>query len=62
MCAYIILHNMIIDDEQDNGYDENYYTVTFIVVLPLNYEAPTSLTSILQRKTHLTSGVIFLNL
>jgi hypothetical protein len=54
MCAYIILHNMIIDDEQDNGYDENYYTVTFIVVLPLNYEAPTSLTSILQRKTHLT--------
>jgi hypothetical protein len=62
MCAYIILHNMIIDDEQDNDYDENYYTATFVVVLPLNYEAPTSLTSILQRKTHLTLEVIFLNL
>jgi hypothetical protein len=31
--------------------------------LPLvTYEAPTSLTTILQREAHLTSGLIFLNL
>jgi hypothetical protein len=53
--AYIILHNMIIDDERDNGYDDNYYTVTSIVAPPVTYEAPVSLTTILQRETHLTS-------
>jgi hypothetical protein len=25
MCACIILHNMIIDDERDGGYDDNYH-------------------------------------
>jgi hypothetical protein len=62
MRACIILHNMIIDDERDDDYDDNYYTVTFIVALPITYEAPASLTIILQRKTHLTSKLIFLNL
>jgi hypothetical protein len=58
MHAYIILHNMIIDD----GYDENYHTVTSVVTPPVTYEALASLTSILQRETHLTSGLIFSNL
>jgi hypothetical protein len=62
MHACIILHNMIIDDERDGDYDENYYTVTSVVTPPVTYEAPATLTIILQRETHLTSGLIFLNL
>jgi hypothetical protein len=62
MRACIILHNMIIDDKRDSGYDENYYTVTFAVAAPVTYEASASLTTILQRETHLTSGLMFSNL
>jgi hypothetical protein len=54
MLACIILHNKIIDDKRDDGYDDNYHTIT--------YEAPASLTTILQREAHLTSGLMFLNL
>jgi hypothetical protein len=35
MRAYIIFHNMIIDDERDGGYDDNYHTVTFIIAPPI---------------------------
>jgi hypothetical protein len=35
MCACIILHNMIIHKEIDNGYDENYHIITFIVAPPV---------------------------
>jgi hypothetical protein len=35
MYACIILHNMIIDDERDGGYDDNYHTVTFVVAPPV---------------------------
>jgi hypothetical protein len=45
--AYIILHNMTIDDERDDDYDDNYHTVTSIVAPPVTYEAPASLTTIL---------------
>jgi hypothetical protein len=45
--ACIILHNMIIDDERDNDYDNNYHAVTSIVAPPVNYEVPTSVTTIL---------------
>jgi hypothetical protein len=62
MCAYIILHNMIIDDERDGGYDDNYHIVTFVFAPPVTYNAPASLTNVLQRETHLTSGLVFLNL
>jgi hypothetical protein len=62
MCACIILHNMIIDDETDISYDDNYYTVTSVVAPPVTYAAPTSLIIILQRETHLTSGLMFSNL
>jgi hypothetical protein len=62
MRVCIILHNMIIDDERDNDYDENYHTVTFGVAPPVTYEAPASRTTILQRKSHLTSGLLFLNI
>jgi hypothetical protein len=62
MRAYIILHNMIIDDERDGGYDDNYHTDTFVIAPVVNYEALTSLTTILQRDAHLTSGLMFLNL
>jgi hypothetical protein len=62
MHACIILHNMIINDERDDDYDENYHSVTSVVAPPVNYEAPTSLTSILQREQHLTSGLMFSNL
>jgi hypothetical protein len=62
MHAYVILYNMIIDDETDDSYDENHYTVTFVVAPPINYKTPASLTRILQRETHLTSGLIFSNL
>jgi hypothetical protein len=47
MHAYIILNNMIINDERDDAYDENYHTVIFVIAPPVNYEAPASLTSIL---------------
>jgi hypothetical protein len=47
MRACIILHNMIIDDVRDGSYDDNYHTVTSVVALPITYEAPTSLTTIL---------------
>jgi hypothetical protein len=53
---------MIIDVERDGDYDDNYHTVTSVVTSAINYEALASLTSILQRETHLTSGLIFLNL
>jgi hypothetical protein len=60
MCAYIILHNMIIDNEINDGYDENYHTVTFVVAPPVTYKALTSLTIIIQRETYLTSRLMFL--
>jgi hypothetical protein len=60
MRACIILHDMIIDDERDDDYDENYYTITFVVAPPVTYEASDSLTNILQREAHLTSGLMFL--
>jgi hypothetical protein len=47
MRACIILHNMIIDDERDDGYDDNYHTVTSVVAPPVTYETPASLTTIL---------------
>jgi hypothetical protein len=53
---------MIIDDERDGGYDDNYHTVTSVVALTVTYEAPVTLTTILQMDVHLTSGLIFLNL
>jgi hypothetical protein len=62
MRACIILRNMIIDDKRDGGYNKNYHTVIFVVALPVNYETSASLTSILQRKVHLTSELIFFNL
>jgi hypothetical protein len=42
----IILHNMIIDNERDDGYDDNYHTVTSVVAAPVTYEAPANLTTI----------------
>jgi hypothetical protein len=53
---------MIIDDEWDVGYDENYHTITSVVAPSVNYEASASLTNILQRETHLTLGLIFLSI
>jgi hypothetical protein len=38
------------------------HTVTSVVVPPITYEASTSLTTILKREAHLTSGLIFLNI
>jgi hypothetical protein len=55
MCACIIFHNMIIDDEHEDSFNENYHIVTSIVTPPVNYEAWTSLTSILQRESQMTS-------
>jgi hypothetical protein len=49
-------------DEHDNSFDENYHTVTSIIVQHINYEAPASLTSILQRKAELTPGLMFSHL
>jgi hypothetical protein len=53
---------MIIDDERDGGYDDNYHTITSVIAPPVTFEAPASLTTILQRETHLTSELMFLNL
>jgi hypothetical protein len=47
MRACIILQNMDINDERDVDYDENHHIITFIVVSPVTYETPTSLTLIL---------------
>jgi hypothetical protein len=57
MRACIILHNMIIDD-----YNNNYHTITFVIAPPVTYEAPASLTTILQREGHLTSGLMLSNI
>jgi hypothetical protein len=38
---------MIIDDKRDGDYDNNYYTVTFIVAPLVSYETSVSLTTIL---------------
>jgi hypothetical protein len=62
MCAYNILHNMIIDNERDDGYDDNYHTATSITTPPVTYKTPASLTTILQRETHLTSELMFSNI
>jgi hypothetical protein len=62
MRAYIILHNMIIDDERDGGYDDNYHTVTSVVAPSVTYEASASLTTIFQIEAHLTSELMFSNL
>jgi hypothetical protein len=62
MRVCIILHNMIIDDERDGSYDDNYHTVTFVIAPLVTYEVPASLTTILQMEAHLTSGLMFLNL
>jgi hypothetical protein len=48
MRVCITLHNMIIDDERDDDYDENYYIVTFVIVPPFTYETPANFTIILQ--------------
>jgi hypothetical protein len=53
---------MIIDDERDSDYDDNYHTVTSVVAPPINYKTPASLTSILQREAYLTSELMFLNI
>jgi hypothetical protein len=50
MRAYIILHNMIIDDERDDSYYDNYHTVTFVVAPPVTYEAPANLTTIFKAR------------
>jgi hypothetical protein len=54
----IILHNIIIDD----GYDENYHIATSVIAPSVNYETSTNLIRILQRESHLTSEIMFLNL
>jgi hypothetical protein len=61
MSACIILHNMIISNERDVGYD-NYQTVTSVITPYVTYEALSSLTTILQREAHLTSGLMFSNI
>jgi hypothetical protein len=53
---------MIIDDERDGDYDDNYHTVTSVVAPPITYDALVSLTTIVQRDAHLTSVLMFLNL
>jgi hypothetical protein len=47
MRACIILYNMIIDDERDGSYDDNYHTITSVIAPSVIYEAPASLTTIL---------------
>jgi hypothetical protein len=61
MHTCIILHNIIIDDEKDDDYDDKYHTI-IVVAPPVTYKTPASLTTILQRETHLTFGLMFLNL
>jgi hypothetical protein len=62
MCDCNILHNMIIDDERDDGYDDNYHIVTSIVTPLVTYKTPVSLTTILQSETYLTSELMFSNI
>jgi hypothetical protein len=60
--ACIILHNMIIDDERDDNYDDNCHNVNSVVAPPVNYEASASLTSIFEREARLTSVLMFSNI
>jgi hypothetical protein len=62
MRACIILHNMIINDERDGSFDENYHIVISVIAPPVNYEAPANLTSILHREVELISGLMFSHL
>jgi hypothetical protein len=62
MRSCIILHNMIIYDECEGYFNENYHTITFVIAPLINYEAPTCLTSILRREAELISGLMFSHL
>jgi hypothetical protein len=62
MRACIILHNMIIDNKRYGGNNDNYHIVTSVIAPLVTYEAPASLTTILQMEAHLTSGLMFSNL
>jgi hypothetical protein len=53
---------MIIDDERHVNYIKNHHTVTSVVAPPITYEAPASLTIIIQKDAHLTAELMFLNL
>jgi hypothetical protein len=59
MCACVILHNMIIDDEHEGLFNENYYTVMSVVAPPIRYNTPVSLTSILHMESKMTSAPMF---
>jgi hypothetical protein len=39
MHAYIILHNMIVDEERKSSFNENYHAVTFIITPSINHDA-----------------------
>jgi hypothetical protein len=52
MRAYIILHTMVIDDERDDDYDDNYHNVASVVATPVIYETPASL-------NHFSKGDVF---
>jgi hypothetical protein len=54
MHSYIILHNMIIDDERDGSFNENYHTITSVVGSVINYNVSSSLAMCLQRKDEMT--------
>jgi hypothetical protein len=39
MHSYIILHNMIVDEERKSSFNENYHAVTSIITPPINHDA-----------------------
>jgi hypothetical protein len=58
MRACIILHNeMIIDDDHEGSFNENYHSVTFFIAPLINYEAPTSLLLFSHLQTSLIENV-----
>jgi hypothetical protein len=59
MHACIILHNMVINDECDDSFDENYHIFTSVVRSVINYNASSSLKNHLQKEAKMTSGLMF---
>jgi hypothetical protein len=62
MQVCIILYKIIIDNECDDSFDENYHIIIIIVGPVIHYSEPSSLAMCLERKAEMTSKLMFLKL
>jgi hypothetical protein len=62
MRAYVILHNMIIDDEHDTDLDKIYETVASNVGPAIHNDAPPSLAARIQMDTEMRDSPMYAQL